>query len=284
MHCLHVLLRDQAWEEVQVPSRSTHIDRLLDLRGQSLEGGLFHLLRRWCEGRLVALEHESGDPDARKVRLQMGKLWMAAAGRGQGDVSWPLVDLTQPITLLIVSPRARPDWFDRWGLPMQLIFDGLWVNEGPQMDVVVVRPNHLSRVPGGTSWGALHPHISATQALDLIDRLLGDPHAATIHIERVRDLLAELHPRSATMNQVRPQVPRTRNEAIDASFWHMTLRLHEACEAAERERDAVKQELDLSRQSERASLVRLLVYQGTSADELQDRTLEELRQMVADND
>jgi hypothetical protein len=86
------------------------------------------------------------------------------------------------------------------------------------------------------------------------------------------------------MNQVRPQVPRTRNEAIDASFWHMTLRLHEACEAAERERDAVKQELDLSRQSERASLVRLLVYQGTSADELQDRTLEELRQMVADND
>jgi hypothetical protein len=64
----------------------------------------------------------------------------------------------------------------------------------------------------------------------------------------------------------------------------MTLRLHEQGKAAERERDAVKQELDLSRQSERASLVRLLVYQGTSADELQDRTLEELRQMVADND
>jgi hypothetical protein len=75
----------------------------------------------------------------------------------------------------------------------------------------------------------------------------------------------------------------------------MTLRLHEQGKAAERERDAAQQErdatqqqlnavtleLDIARQRERALLVRVLVSQGTSADELQDRSLEELRRMVA---
>jgi hypothetical protein len=97
------------------------------------------------------------------------------------------------------------------------------------------------------------------------------------------------------MNQVRPQAPGTTNEAIDKSFWHMTLRLHEQGKAAERERDAAQQErdatqqqldtvtleLDIARQRERVLLVRVLVSQGTSADELQDRSLEELRRMVA---
>ena len=311
MQRMHVVLGDEPREEVQVPSRATHIDRLLDFRGQSLEGGLFHLLRTWCEGRLVALEHESGDLRGRKLRLQIGKALMAAAGRGQGEFQWPMVDLAERMTLLVVSPRARPSWFEHWGLPLRLIVTGLWVHEGSQLDLVVVRPNHLSKVPGGTGWGAFHPGLSAAAASDLYERLLGDPLAATLHQDRMFDLLHGMHPRSVPMNQIQryvalsqiqPLSADTEDDVLAKSLWHGYLRaqrdrhvlLQQAAareqqvaeleqQAAAREQQAAQERAERE-QRERRLLLRLLAAQGRSVAELQDCSLAELRQMLPDED
>jgi len=306
MDRLHKLLRDQAWEEVQVPSRATHIDRLLDFRGQSLEGGLFHLLRPWCEGRLVSLEHESGDPDTRKLRMQMGKVWMAAAGRAQGDIQWPMVEPTEPVTLLVISHRARPAWFNRWGLPMRLVVPGLWVNERDQMNLVVVRPNHLSFSPGGAAWAIFHPHLSRAQSDDLFDRLLGDPLAATLHKETMADLLHELHPQSIPMNPQPAELVGTSDQPIDKSPWHLALRVQKrereaadrrVAEAEQRERAAehreraaeqreraAEQRERAAEQRERRLMLRILTAQGVSTTALENCDLEVLRKMVADQD
>jgi DNA segregation ATPase FtsK/SpoIIIE-like protein len=291
---MHIVLGDEPCEEVQVPSRSTHIDRLLDFRGQSLEGGLFHLLRTWCEGRLVALEHESGDLRGRKLRLQIGKALIAAAGRGQGEFQWPMVNLAERMTLLVVSPRARSSWFEHWGLPLRLIVTGLWVHEGSQLDLVVVRPNHLSKVPGGTGWGAFHPGLSATAARDLCKRLLGDPLAATLHQDRMVDLLYELHPESVPMNQIQTTRVDNADAPVDKSMWHFTLRLQrerdlllkQAAErdlllkqAAEREQRAAAREQEVAR--ERAELEQQAARERAELEQQAARERAELEQQAA---
>jgi hypothetical protein len=148
-----------------------------------------------------------------------------------------------------------------------LIVTGLWVHEGSQLDLVVVRPNHLSKVPGGTGWGAFHPGLSATAARDLCKRLLGDPLAATLHQDRMVDLLYELHPESIPMNQIQTTRVDNAPAPVDKSVWHFTLRLQrerdlllkQAAErdlllkqAAEREQRAAAREQEVAR--ERAEL------------------------------
>jgi hypothetical protein len=216
-----------------------------------------------------------------------------------------MVNLAERMTLLVVSPRARSSWFEHWGLPLRLIVTGLWVHEGSQLDLVVVRPNHLSKVPGGTGWGAFHPGLSATAARDLCKRLLGDPLAATLHQDRIVDLLYELHPESIPMNQIQTTRVDNAPAPVDKSVWHFTLRLQrerdlllkQAAErdlllkqAAEREQRAAAREQEVARERaeverlERRLLLRLLIVQGKPLAELQDCSLAELRQMLPDED
>jgi hypothetical protein len=283
MQRLRTLTHHIPWEQVQVPSRPTHIDRLLDFRGESLHGGLFHLLRPWCEGRLVALEHESGEPGARKLRMQMGKLWMAAAGRRQGDVTWPAVQPGQPITLLIVSPRARAGWFMRWGLPAEQVVAGLWVHVSSTLDVVLVHPRRISQVPGGRAWGLLSPDLTVDEARQIYDRLLGDPVAATFQQQYVAELLYQLYPPSDSMNQIQAQATDSVEESFEKSVWHMLLRLkqerdtaREALVEAHLQRVAAEQQ----REELRQTMIQVLAARGGSTPLLEQLSLEELRKRV----
>jgi hypothetical protein len=154
------------------------------------------------------------------------------------------------------------------------------------MNLVVVRPNHLSLSPGGAAWAVFHPHLSRAQSDDLFDRLLGDPLAATLQKEAMADLLHELHPQSIPMNPQPAELVGTSDQPIDKSPWHLALRVQKReREAADRRvAEAEQRERAAAEQRERALMVRLLTAQGVSTTGLESCDLEGLRKMVADQD
>lgn len=235
--------------EAQVPSRLTHIDRLIDFRGVELSSGLLTAIAPWCAGRLVALEYESNSVSAIELSMMIAKAAAARGGRRQGKQRWKLVELAEPVTLLLIAESATGAWFTRWNLAFSEICRGLWVLEQSLVTVVVVRPSWLGRHRGAHLWGLLANELNEPAAIELFEHLLGDPTTATIHKQRAADLLQARYPESPAMNQRQPE-ERTTFDATN-SRWHHWLELHEAKQQLEAAKQQLEKEnLELRRQAD----------------------------------
>jgi hypothetical protein len=236
----------QVHREAQVPSRATYIDGLVDMRGVEFRTGLFPPLARWCQDRLVLMEYEAGDTSAHKLNAMLGKAAMARAGRGQGKQRWPMVRVTQNATLIIVSDRARPTWFETWGMEFEEARRGLWVLEQPFVTVLVVRPYWFGQSKDARLWAFLSNKLGQRTALRLFDALLGDTAAATFDQRLAADLLLQRYPMGFPMNQrgQRESSPQTFDSTN--SVWHRMLELSQEREElrtrlSEKEREAREQ-------------------------------------------
>jgi hypothetical protein len=217
-----------------------NIDALIDFRGSDLDGGLMQPIAPWCTDRLVALEYESAGMSAHTMKNLITKANAARTGRRQGKQRWNTVELSLPITLLLVAEQARSAWFHEWGLPVREVCRGLWVHEDTLLTIVVVRPYWLGQQPGAHLWGMLATQIAESTALRLFRHLLGDPSTATFYKVCAADILQTHYPESPVMNQ-RPTEVYER-PAFDASNsrWHQLLELHLKKEELEAEVEALK--------------------------------------------
>ncbi len=233
----------QVHREAQVPSRATHIDGLIDMRGVDFQAGLFPPLARWCEDRLVLMEYEAGDTSAHKLNAMLGKAAMARAGRGQGKQRWPMVQVTQNATLIIVSDRARPRWFEAWGMEFEQARRGLWVLEQPMVTVLVVRPYWFGQSKDTRLWALLSHKLGQRTALHLFNALLGDTAAAKFDQRLAADLLLQRYPLSFPMNQRGQQESSPQLSDTSTSVWHRMLELSQEREELCQEREALRTRL-----------------------------------------
>jgi hypothetical protein len=235
------------FEEAQVPSRLTHIDRLIDFRGTESSGGLLQPIEPWCENRLVALEYESSSVSPIELSMMIAKAAAARGGRRQGKQRWKLVELAQPVTLLLVAESATENWFTRWNLDFTAICRGLWVLEQALVTVVVVRPSWLGQHPGAHLWGLLATELSEPDAIERFEHLLGDPTTATFYKLRAADLLQTRYPESPTMNPQYAEVEEQTTFDASNSRWHQWLELHQAKQELEKENQELRRQAEQER-------------------------------------
>jgi hypothetical protein len=239
--------RIAALREVRVPAQTMSIDALVDFRGSQLGSGLMQQIAPWCANRLVALEYESGTVSAHTMKNLIAKANAARTGRRQGRQRWGTVELSRPMTLLVVAEKARSVWFEEWGLPVREICRGLWVHENDLLTIVVVRPYWLGQHSGAHLWGMVATQIAESTALRLFRHLLGDPSTATFYKTCAASILQTHYPESPVMNQRQAEVEEQPVWNASNSRWHQLLELHLQKEELEAEVQALRKQAEEQR-------------------------------------